>query len=268
MKREIAVGGIVAGIVVGFLLGWIIPPLLTNPSEKPLIDQILSRGQLIVGTSADYPPFENKTYPGGNIIGFDIDLSQWIADELSVSLLMVDIPFDSLIAACRSGTVDMIAAAMTYTEDRAKRLDPSVTYITVSQVVVVKNSSVITIGSIEDLTSYDVGVQTGTVMYEELVDLGMTPGLDLYVYDNANDLMTALDSGGVDAIYIDEPVFTAWQGTYNIKIIFSTGSEPLALWTRLGEPKLLYVMNKVILDSYLDGSMYDLINLWFGNYTG
>jgi ABC-type amino acid transport substrate-binding protein len=268
MKREIAVGGIVVGLVVGFLLGWFIPPLLTAPSEKPLIDQILSRHELIVGTSADYPPFENKTYPGGVIIGFDIDLSGRIANELGVTLVMVDIPFDSLIAACRAGTVDMIAAAMTYTVERAKRLAPSVTYITVSQVVVVKNSSLITIESLDDITDYDVGVQTGTVMYEELVDLGMTPSLDLFVYDNANDLMTALDTDAVDAVYIDEPVFTAWKGTYNIKIIFSTGSEPLALWTRLGEPGLLYTMNEVILDSYLDGSMYDLINLWFGNYTG
>jgi len=266
IKREIAIIAIVVGLAVGILGGWFIPSPIQEAARTPLLDTIISRGELIVGTSADYPPFENKTFPGGQIVGFDIDVAKMIADEIGVTLQMVDIPFDSLIAACRAGTIDMLAAAMTYTEERAESLAPSTTYITVSQAVIALNASTITVTSIDDLADYKVGVQTGTVMYEELGPdgLDMTVGADLLVYDNANDLMIALDGGGIQLAYVDEPVYTAWATTYDIKIVYSTGDEPLALWTRLGEPELLYAMNKVIFDSYQDGSMFDLMDKWFG----
>ena len=56
-------------------------------------------------------------------------------------------------------------------------------------------------------------------MYDELgpSGLGMTPGVDLILYDNANDLMVALDGGAIDLAYIDGPVFTAWKGIYDIR---------------------------------------------------
>jgi ABC-type amino acid transport substrate-binding protein len=263
MKREFAILGIAVALGIGLLGGWFIPSPITA-LRIPLLGQIKDRGQLIVGTSADYPPFENKTYPGGVIYGFDIDVAQMIADEIGVTLEMMDIPFDSLIAACRSGQIDMIAAAMTYTEKRAERIAPSITYISVSQVVIAKNNSGYIITDITNVTDYIVGVQTGTVMYEELALLNMTVGVDLIVYDNANDLMIALDAGGIDLAYIDEPVFTAWSHTYDIEVLYSTGSEPFSLWTRLGEPELLYVMNTVIFNSYQDGSMYTLLDYWFG----
>ncbi len=266
IRREIAIIAIIVGFGVGLIGGWFIPSPIPEAARTPLLDTIVARGELIVGTSADYPPFENLTYPEGLIVGFDIDVAEMIADEIGVDLVMQNIPFDSLIAACRAGTIDMIAAAMTYTEERAENLAPSITYITVSQAVVAPNASGITITTINDLEDYTVGVQTGTVMYEELGPdgLDMTVGADLLVYDNANDLMLALDSGAIQLAYVDEPVFTAWANTYDIKIIYSTGTEPLALWTRLGEPKLLYTMNQVIFDSYQDGSIFDLMDEWFG----
>lgn len=268
MKREYAVLGMVILFIVGGLAGWLIPTFLTTPqAQTPLLDQIQSRGYINVGTSADYPPFENKTYPGGEIIGFDIDISQWIADEIGVTLQMVDMDFDSLIGACQAGTIDMIAAAMTYTPTRAEQIDPSITYITSSSVVIVKNSSSLTITSLDNLTSYTVGVQSGTVMQQELEDLGMTLGVDLLAYPRATDLMQNLDLGTVQAVYVDGPIFTAYSSTYNIKVIYSSEPDPLAFWVRHGQPTLLYQVNKVIFDSYQDGSMFSLIDKWFGNAT-
>lgn len=268
IKRNIAIIAIVAALGVGILGGWFIPaPDFTT--RTPLLDKIIARGELLVGTSADYPPFENKTWPGGEIIGFDIDLSQMVVDAIGhgVTLKMVDLPFDSLIPACKAGTVDMLAAGLSYTEERAEELAASITYINVSQVIIAKNNSGITITSIDDVTAYTVGVQTATVMYDELDDLGMTLNVDLFAYDNAIELMTALDTGAVDLAYIDGPVFTAWEGIYPIEVLFTTGDDPFALFTRHGEPEFLYLVNKVIYESYLSESIFDLINLWFGNVT-
>jgi len=267
MKREIGILGMIICIVVGFAVGWLVPGLFTTPAPTPLIDQIQDRGYIIVGTSADYPPFENKTYPGGEIVGFDIDVSQMIADALGVTLQMQDIGFDSLIGACRAGTIDMIAAAMTYNAQRAVQLAASATYISVRQVVIVKNSSLTfpaPITNLTDLIGFDVGCQSGTVMQDELDDIF---GINVVAQASADILMQDLNAGGVDAVYVDGPIYDAWKNTFDLRVIYSSEEEPLALWTRHGEPALLYEINKVIFDSYQDGRMNTLINKWFGNVT-
>jgi ABC-type amino acid transport substrate-binding protein len=262
MKREFAILGIVVALGVGLLGGWFIPSPITV-TRTPLIDQIKAHGELIVGTSADYPPFENFTYPyTGEIEGFDVDVSQLIADQLGVTLTMINLDFGSLISACQAGTIDMIAAAMTYNEERAGSLAASITYITSSQVVIVKESSPLTnITSLDELGGLNVGCQTGTVMQDELTAVG---NITVTAYPSAVVLMTNLISDTIDAAYVDEPVFTSYNRTESLRIIYSTGSEPLALWTRYGEPELLYVMNNVILNAFLDGTMYNLYDKWFG----
>ena len=267
MKREIAIIGIIVGVGLGFGVGWFMPGFFAPVAGPSLLDQIKTRDYLLVGTSADYPPFENKTYPGGVIIGFDINVSRLIGDEIGVPVTMVDMDFDSLVAACRSGTIDMIAAAMTYTPERALQLAASVTYFTVSQIVVVRNDSVDfpnPITSLDNLTTYDVGCQSGSVMQTEL---DATVGVNVFPYAKADLMMEDLVAGIVDAVYVDGPILDASPDKEDLKIIYSTGDEPLALWTRLGEPELLYSMNKAIFDAYQSGAMADLVNYWFGNVT-
>jgi ABC-type amino acid transport substrate-binding protein len=266
MRREIAIVLIVIALGAGILGGWFIPsPLVLE--RTPLLDQIIADGELVVGTSADYPPFENFTYPyTGEIEGFDVDVSQLIADYIGVDLRMVHLDFGNLISACQAGTIDMIAAAMTYNEIRAASLAASLTYITVSQVVMVKDSSPLStishLGALGALDPSDpVGCQTGTVMQEELEALG---NVTVVAYPSAVVLMTNLLNDNIAAAYVDEPVFTSYNRTEDLRIIFSTGSEPLALWTRYGEPELLYSMNDVIFNAFFDGTMYDLYDEWFG----
>ena len=263
MKREFAVLGIVIAVGIGLLGGWFIPAPYVVQEGPSLISTIKTRGSFIVGTSADYPPFENFTFPfTGAIEGFDVDVAQLIADDLGVTLTMQHLDFGNLISACSAGTIDMIAAAMTYNEERAASLAASVTYISVSQVVIVKEASVLTtithLGALGTLT---VGCQTGTVMQDELDALG---NVTVNAYPSAVVLMTNLMNDNIAAAYVDEPVFTSYNTTEDLRIIFSTGSEPLALWTRYGEPELLYVMNDAILSAYLDNTMFILFDKWFG----
>jgi ABC-type amino acid transport substrate-binding protein len=63
------------------------------------LDQIKQKGELVVGTSADYPPYEFHTEVDGKdtIVGFDMEIAQAIADKLGVSLKIVDMSFDNLL---------------------------------------------------------------------------------------------------------------------------------------------------------------------------
>jgi len=247
----------------------VIPEEPQEPDEEeepaiPLVDQIKARGNIIVGTDAPWPPFEMYNVTTSTWEGFDIDLSQMVADELNVTLTMTNMPFDELIGACKVGTIDMIAAAMTVRHSRAQELAHSVPYIRVNEVVVTKGISTINITHLDNVTSYDVGCQSGTTQYDALLDLGMTEGVDLFVYPNADTLMASLDAGTIDVAFVNEPVVSVWMKVYSLKIIYTVPTEPLALWSRWAEPELMVIINKVIIEAYGDGVMDYLYEKWFG----
>ncbi len=264
MKREIAVVGMVVCIAVGLLIGWFVPALFVPAPGSTLVQQIQTRGELIVGTDAPWPPFELYNTTTSAWEGFDIDLSQMVADELGVDLVMTNIAFDDLIGACKAGTVDMIAAAMMVRHARALELAHSVTYIRVNEVIVVKGNSTLTITSLNELNTTVVGCQAGTTQYDALTDIdGLTEGVNLLVYPKADTLMLNLDNGVIDAAFVDEPVVSVWAKVYSLKIIFTVPAEPMAMWCRWEEPELMMTINKVILEAYRDGVMDDLYTKWF-----
>ena len=55
---------------------------------------------LVMGTSADFPPFEYVA-ENGTIIGFDIDIAKYIANKWGYKLEIKDISFDGLILLCK-----------------------------------------------------------------------------------------------------------------------------------------------------------------------
>lgn len=89
-----------------------------------------------LGTNAAFPPFEYVE--GNNIVGFDISMGHFIAQNCGAKLQVVDMAFDSLIPALSSGAIDFIAAGMSVTEERKKNVDFSNPYFSSEQVIIVK----------------------------------------------------------------------------------------------------------------------------------
>ncbi len=269
MKREMAIIGMIVCLAVGFVVGWFIPGLFAPAPGKTAVERIQDANELIVGTDAPWPPFELYNTTTEKWTGFDVELSQMIADELDVELTMTNIAFAELIGACQAGTIDMIAAAMMVTTDRAEKLAHSVPYIRVNEVIMVKEDSTINITEIEDLADYFVGCQAGTTQYYTLSDpvadggLGLTEDIDFKVYPKADTLIQDLLIEAIDAAFVDEPVFTVYSKLYDLKTVFTIPAEPTALWCRWDEPELLEVINKVILEAYADGTMDELLAKWF-----
>jgi polar amino acid transport system substrate-binding protein len=83
----------------------------------PVMDRILQRGELVVGTAGSQPPL-NATTKTGEIIGLDADISRLIARNMGVKVRFVTMPFPDLLPALESGKVDMILSSMTMTPDR------------------------------------------------------------------------------------------------------------------------------------------------------
>ena len=104
------------------------------------LDQIKQKGELVVGTSADYPPYEFHTEVDGKdtIVGFDMEIAQAIADKLGVSLKIVDMSFDNLLMSLANDEFDLVIAGLSADEERRKTTDFSDPYLEAKNLILVR----------------------------------------------------------------------------------------------------------------------------------
>ncbi|MGC9107742.1 MAG: ABC transporter substrate-binding protein [Infirmifilum sp.] len=250
---------LIAVFIIGLLIGGGLGYLLghTSPSlQSSYIDKIKSRGKLIVGTSADWPPFEYVD-KNGNFAGIDIEIAKRIAQALGVQLEIKDMQFSALIEAVKNGDVDMVLADMTPTSEREKVVDFSFPYYFASKgvVVVLKNSN---IAKLEDLYGKKVGVQLGTIQ-EDYANEYLKGKAEIKTYDKVYpDMVMVLQRGDVDAIIIGEKIANALViKNPDLKTAFIVGKPTAGAAVALpkGATDLKVFVDKVIEDLINSGEM-------------
>ena len=168
-------------------------------TTDPTIKRIKNAGKLVVGTSTPYEPMEYVD-DNGNIVGFDIDIAEAIANALGVELEIVDMAFDDLLDAVEDGTVDISIAALTITIERSEQVLFSNAYLNAGQIIIV-NESNDDINSPEDLDNKTVGVQIGTTSEDEA--LKYTNASKVIAYEDYTEALEDILAGEIDAIVID-----------------------------------------------------------------
>ncbi|WP_075618769.1 transporter substrate-binding domain-containing protein [Paenisporosarcina indica] len=159
---------------------------------------------LEMATSADFPPFESRD-TAGNFEGFDIDLANYIADEMGYELKIQDMKFDGLIGALQSDRVDLVLSGMSATDKRKKNVDFSIEYNRSGEMFITLKDS--DIQTLEDLEGKTVGVQLGTIQEDGANKIKEdTVDFELKAVDNANILIQELLSNRIDVAYMDKAV--------------------------------------------------------------
>lgn len=179
-----------------------------NANSK--LAKIKKAGKLIVGTSADYPPYEFHKVSSGKdeIVGFDIMIAQEIAKDLGVQLEIKDMKFDGLLAALDAGNVDMVIAGMVPKEERKKVVDFSKIYYQSVNNVIIRAEDKDKLKAIDDLKGKTVGAQKSTVQ-EDIVKNQMKSS-QLKSLSKVTDLILELKNKKIDALVIDKPVAEAY----------------------------------------------------------
>ncbi|HUT00786.1 MAG TPA: basic amino acid ABC transporter substrate-binding protein [Candidatus Thermoplasmatota archaeon] len=228
-----------------------------------------TENKIIVGTSADFAPFEYKDAKG-NIIGFDIDLIKKILTDQGYVVEVQDIGFDSLIPALQTGKIDVIAAAMTITDERLQQVDFSSAYYDANQAVLVKVGAGVNITTVEDLKNYTVGAQTGTTGWawvnDTLVATGKLNTDNFRSYDLYTDAVADLIIGPsrVGAIVIDSPVAKEFETNGNVKIILNiTTNESYGFAVEKGNTELVNKINTGLTAVMATTYWSDLIEQYF-----
>jgi polar amino acid transport system substrate-binding protein len=164
-------------------------------------------GVLTVGTdSPAYPPyFEDDDPTNGK--GFESAVAYAVADQLGFDRSAVQwttVPFNASYAPGPK-KFDFDINQISITPAREKVVDFSAPYYTASQgVLVAKGSDLEGITSLDELKDATLGVQIGTTSLEAVNDQ-IDPSSDPKVFDNSNDVVSALKQGQVDAVVVDLP---------------------------------------------------------------
>lgn len=210
-----------------------------NPPDQPAgfedeWARIEAEGKMIVGTSADYPPFAYYT-PEFRMDGFDIALMRDIADLLGVEVEFMDMAFDGLGGALQLGQIDAAIAAISVTPQRATQVDFTDIYFVGEDAVLANGDADIDIiTSVEDVAGMKIGVQTGSVyddwVQENLVATGVIEGTDLFAYPTIDQALQDLSLGRIDLVVMDAQPAASFVKHYDgkLKLVDATGETLLS----------------------------------------
>ena len=191
-------------------------PAEETPAEPAaaasLLEKVKTSGKLVVGTEAQYAPYEFKDL-NANFAGCDMWLAQQIADHLGVELEVVDMSFDGIIPAVKSGQVDLGIAAFTKTPERAEEIDFSDLYETSAQLLIVKAGNADTYSTKESLAGLKVGAQKGTIQ-SQLIQSAL-PESELFELEKYPALALEVQNGNIAGLVVDQAVGEALVATSN-----------------------------------------------------
>lgn len=171
---------------------------------------IIANGKLVLGTSADYAPFEFHTEINGTdtIVGFDISIAQYMAEQLGVELEIVDMSFDNLLISLNKGDFDIVLAAMSSNEERAKAVDFSNEYYLSNNVILVQKQNADKYTTKESLQGVSMAAQKGTVCEGRAKELAGESSVVSLV--KVQDMVSELLAGKVEAVLLDKPVASGY----------------------------------------------------------
>lgn len=222
--------------------------------------KVKAAGKLVVGTSADYPPYESVD-ADGKFVGYDMDLIRAIGEKLGVEVEIQDMPFDSLIAAVQQGKIDAIIAAMQATPERDEQVDFTIEYRPTKDAFLGKGDSTLTIAKPEDAGGKTIGAQTGTVqekwIQDNLVATGLTSADQVSSYERADQAALDVASGRIELMLIDaEPAISLAENN-GLKVLLLTsdttkGGKSIAL---PNESDLKAEIDKIIAELQADGTI-------------
>ena len=188
-----------------------------NGSEAGTMNKladIKAAGELVVGTSADYPPYEFHMEIDGvdTIVGFDIAIAQAFADELGVELKLVDMVLESLLISLQKGDFDLVMAGLTPDEERAKTVDFTDVFFHNKQIVIIRAEDADKYVTTEDMAGTTLGVQAGTV--QETIAADLTDENKVVKLKKFPELIMELKTGKIDGVCTNTMVASAYVSAH------------------------------------------------------
>jgi len=209
---------------------------------------------LVVGTSADYAPFEFMYADEKGEMqfgGIDLFAVEYLAEQMGKEAQIENMAFDYLLVSLAKGDYDMVIAAMEPTEERLQSADFSDPYYTdVPPAILIRAEDADKYQTLADFDGVSVGAQTATT--KEGIVTDSMPGANLVSLQLVTDLVNELVYGKIDALVLDGSVAQQYAAENDSLVVAAASSElgeaaPYCIAVAKGDPKnLLPELNAAI----------------------
>ncbi|MCU0565932.1 MAG: transporter substrate-binding domain-containing protein [Oculatellaceae cyanobacterium Prado106] len=222
---------------------------------------------LVMATSADYPPYEYIDTSSGEekIVGFDVDIANYIVGRLDRTLQINNIDFNGLIPALQANRADFVMAGMTPTAERKQSVDFSDVYYEAKHTIVAKKGA--NLATPATLAGKKVGVQLGSIQEGIAKDLAKeTQGITVQPLNRINEIVQELKSGRIDAAIIEDTVaagYIASNPDLEFNVLPQIGEAGSAIAFPKGSP-LPPEFNPILQEMKTNGELEKLVTKWFG----
>lgn len=220
---------------------------------------------LRVGTEATYAPFEFAA-ADGSLTGFDVELIRAIGKEAGFdNVEIANMPFDGLIPAIMTSQIDTIIAAMSITEERAKRVDFSEPYYTSGLSVLILEENTSKYGKVDDLKGQYLCAQIGTT--GAMTAEKLSPG-KVKAFNTEPEAFMELKAKGCEGVVNDRPInlyflsqSDASEGVTEINEVLT--AEKYGIAVRKGNTELLDKLNAALKKLHDNGTYAEIYRKWF-----
>jgi len=242
----------------------------TKPSSSPVVDRIISRGELRVGVSGDMPPM-NLLTKEDQVIGMDVDLATMIAEAMGVRLNLQRMDFRTLMPALESGGIDMIVSNMTMTPDRNLKAAFVGPYFTSGKAFLTKRSSIAQAKGLIDINNPQFTFVALKESTSEAVIRKGAPQAKHLVANTQNEGIQMVIDGKADAMIADYPICVV--ATYRnpaaglVSVVAPITYEPIGIAVPKGDPHLLNWLGNFLHSLEKAGYMQELREKWFAQPT-
>lgn len=217
-------------------------------------------------TSPDYPPYGFYDTAGGGrkIVGFDIDIANYIAKELGYQLRVQESDFNGLIPALQANRADFVMAGMTPTDERKKNVDFSTIYFQAKNTIVAPKGS--NLVKAENLAGKRVGVQLGSIQEGDLKKISeKVQGIQAKALNRVPEIIQEVKAKRIDAAIVEDTVvqgFTKSNPDLEYNVIPSEGPSGSAIAFPKGSARVAE-FNQVLQKMKDNGELDRLAKQWF-----
>lgn len=231
------------------------------------LEDIQRKKVIVIGVKHDFKPF--GYIKDGEVVGFDIDLSRYIAKKISeklkrkLTLKLVQVTSKTRIPLVKANVVDIAAASMTHKQNRDIGIDFTIDYFFDGQSILVRRDA--KEKSYHDFVGKKVGAikgaSSGLNFFEK------NPRAKMVYFVGYNDALAALRTGKIDAITTDSVWCKVQEKESNGKFKTIGGTftyEPYGMGVPENESNFRDEVNFALQDAVIDGTYEELYIKWFG----
>jgi polar amino acid transport system substrate-binding protein len=237
-------------------------------AQADQLADIKARGTLICGTLGTAEPFSFQDPKTREIVGYDVDICRKVADALAVKLELKPMSVEARIPELAQARVDILAANLGWTKERAQQIDYSYSYFVSQQKVLVAADS--GIATLEQLAGKKVSALKGSS--SEQAVRRVIPTAETVTFQDSSSAFLAVVQGKVDGFCASELILVKLRkqapASSPLSIVAtSVFVEPWGLGIRKGETAFRDEVNKTLAALDASGEAGKIFTKWFGPET-